>query len=129
MPLATAPGQIVSTDLIGPFVASPSGNMYILVVLGHTTSHADAYRTPRKTNEAVWKILKQQYFPKYGYPQVIITDQGLEFNAQEFREFLKGVVIKHHSTTPYNPAGNGCTQRFNRTLKTMISKLVINKRD
>ncbi len=129
MPLVTAPGQIVSTDLIGLFVASPSGNVYILVVLDHATGHADSYGIPRKTNKAVWKILRQQYFPKYGDPQVIITDQGLEFNAQEVREFLKGVGIKHHRTTPYNPAGNGRTERFNLTLKTMISKLANNKRD
>ncbi len=56
-------------------------------------------------------------------------DQGQEFNALEFWEYLKSVGVKHHRTTPYNPESNGKMERFNRTLKEIISKLVNNRRD
>jgi len=129
MPIATAPGQIIGADLIGPFVTSPAGNVYVLTIIDHCTGHAEAYAIPRKTNEAVWSVFRQQYFPRYGYPEVLITDQGLEFNALAFRAYLQGVGVKHQRTTPYNPQGNGRTERFNRTFKGMLNKLVNNRRD
>lgn len=129
MPIASAPAQIIGADLIGPFVRSPEGNAYVLTVIDHCTGWGEAYPIPRKTNEAVWSKFRKEYFPRHGYPEVLITDQGQEFNALEFRQYLAGVGVKHHRTTPYNPQSNGKSERYNKTFKEIVNKLTNNRRD
>ena len=73
--------------------------------------------------------LRREFFPRHGYCDILITDRGQEFQSAEFNDYLKSVGVKHHRTTPYNPQSNGKTERFNKTFKSMISKLINNKRD
>ena len=129
MPVANSPGQIIGVDLIGPFVKSPQGNIYILTVVDHCSGWAEAYPIPRKTNEEVWRRLRQDYFPRHDYPEILISDRGAEFNSKVFDDYLKAVGVKHHKTTPYHPQSNGKTERFNRTFKQIVNKLVNNRRD
>ena len=125
MPTAECPGQYVSLDLIGPMVPSAANsNRYILVCLDHYSGWAEAYPLRQKTNEAVWSYLRNDYLPRHGAPQVIITDNGSEFKGKPFAEWLKGHAIEHRTTTPYHPQSNGKIERLNRTLKAMLRKLV-----
>jgi hypothetical protein len=63
----------------------------------------------------------------FGFPEVIITDQGQEFNSVFFRSNLKSFGITHKRTTPGHPQTNGMAERFNRTLKDTLRKLCNNK--
>ena len=126
MPFATHVGQIISLDLVGPLITSPQGNSYILNIIDHASGFSDCYAIPRKTSECVWRVLHQEYFPRNGFPEVAITDLGMEFNAMALRNYLASVGIKHHKTTAYHPSSNGRVERFNKTLKGIIAKLVNN---
>ena len=128
MPLASYPGQIIGVDLIGSFTPAPDGSNYVLTVIDHCSGWGEAYPLVGKTNKQVWDRLQHDYFPRHGYPEVLISDQGLEFNAGEFKEYLKGVGVAHHRTTSYHPQSNGRSERFNKTLKEIIRKLVDNRR-
>ena len=129
MPLPKAPMQIVAADLIGPLVKSPEGNSYIMTVIDHCTGWAEAYPIPAKTSKAVWNKLSREFLPRHGYPDVLITDLGLEFGATALRSYLKALGIKHRRTTSYNPQANGKCERLNGTLKQIITRLINNTRD
>ena len=43
MPIAVCPMQIVSMDIIGPLVESPTGNRYALTIIDHCSGWAEAY--------------------------------------------------------------------------------------
>ncbi len=124
MPTANYPTQIIGADLIGPFVISPQGNSYVLTITNHCSGFAEVYAIPRKTNEEVWTVFRQTYFPCHFYPDILITNQGQEFNALTWKDYLKEVGVQHHRTTPYNPQSNERTERFNHTFKEIIKKLV-----
>ena len=128
MPLATSPAQIVAADLIGPLVKSTDNNQFILTIIDHCTGWAEAYPIPNKSSQEVWKQMTRHYFPRHGYPHVLLTDQGLEFNATAFTDYLRAVGIHHRKCTPYNPQANGKTEKFNGTLKAIISKQINNNR-
>jgi transposase InsO family protein len=128
MPIATQPVQIVAADLIGPLVKSDNGNVYILTMIDHCTGWAEAYPIPSKTSEAVWQRFIRDYFPRHSYPAVLITDLGLEFGAQALRQYLQAVGVEHRRTTAYNPQANGKCERFNKTLKHLLAKLMNNQR-
>ena len=53
MPIAQLPGDLVATDIVGPFTTSPKGNRYLLTVLDHATAWLEAYPLPTKSAESV----------------------------------------------------------------------------
>ena len=128
MPIATAPIQIIAADLIGPLPTTPSGNQYILTMIDHCTGWAEAYPIASKTSQAVWNRFTRDFFPRHGYPDTLLTDLGLEFGAHALRDYLEAVGIDHRRTTCYNPQANGKCERFNGTLKRIITRLTNNDR-
>src|SRR5207253_11044746 len=47
----------------------------------------------------------------------IITDNGPQFIAKDFKEFIRICGMPHVKTSPYYPPSNGKIERFHRTLK------------
>jgi putative transposase len=47
----------------------------------------------------------------------IITDNGPQFIARDFKEFIRICGMTHVKTSPYYPQSNGKIERFHRTLK------------
>ena len=126
MPLPASPMQIVSMDLVGPFSVSPTGNKYILTIIDHFTGWGEAYPIPDKTNQAVWNMFSNRFIPCHGVPEVVITDNGKEFCAHAFTRYLEQIGIDHRRTTPVHPASNGRWERFNKSFKNTLTKLVNN---
>ena len=118
--------QIVGADLIGPFVPSLSGNKYVLTIIDHCTGWVEAFPLPNKSNESVWNAWATQFVPRHGVPELLITDNGQEFCAKAWVDYLKKLGVIHHRTSPVHPQSNGRVERFNRTLKEMLAKTVNN---
>ena len=79
----------------------------------------------RKENaEKIASIRVVEVFLKYGTPDIIISDRGKSFNTELIRSIYREFNVKHISSTPYHPQANGLTERFNRTLATMLSMYV-----
>ena len=74
----------------------------------------------------VWDALANDFFPRHGFPEVIIADNAQEFQATELRQYMREVCIDYRHSTPYHPQSNGKIERFNRTLKEMLAKMVNN---
>jgi len=47
----------------------------------------------------------------------IISDNGPQFIAQDFKEFIRICGMTHVKTSPYYPQSNGKIERFHRTIK------------
>ena len=46
-------------------------------------------------------------FSMYGFPKQIVSDNGLQFTAEDFAVFMKSIGIRHMRTAPYHPSTNG----------------------
>jgi len=57
----------------------------------------------------------REKFPETG--SRIISDNGPQFIAREFRQFLRLAGMTHVRTSPYYPQSNGKIERFNQSLK------------
>jgi transposase InsO family protein len=57
----------------------------------------------------------RERFP--GVTPRIISDNGPQFLARDFKEFLRLGGMTHVKTSPYDPQSNGKIERFHRTLK------------
>jgi len=67
-------------DFCGPFVESPEGNKYILVITDLFTRFVTAIPLPRNTADLTALTLFRHIFCKYGVCSTLITDQGSHFN-------------------------------------------------
>ena len=69
-------------------------------------------------------------FAMFGLPEVIVTDNGPQFRALEWKTFMIRNAIRHVTGAPYHPQTNGEAERFVQTFKharrvTSDSKLTL----
>ena len=58
-------------------------------------------------------------------PEKVLSDRGANLiQAEVIKEVYAVLGIKKVSTTAYNPLGNGTVERMNRSLVTVLKKLV-----
>jgi putative transposase len=68
--------------------------------------------------ESQVEIIVQRGLEKYpGVHPRIISDNGPQFVARDFKTFVREVGLNHVRTSPYYPQSNGKKERFYQTLK------------
>jgi transposase InsO family protein len=68
--------------------------------------------------EADVEIVLQRALEKHpGAKPRIISDNGPQFIAQDFKEFVRLAGLTHVKTSPYYPQSNGKIERWHKSLK------------
>ena len=110
----------VHIDLAGPVF----GKTFLLMV--------DAYsRYPfvvemKSITSAFIVNALRDIFSMFGPLSCLVSDNGPQFISFEFETFLRNNGINHIKSPPYHPQSNGHCERFVRTFKTGISKVIDN---
>ena len=82
----------------------------------------ESYCIPDKRNATIVDKFVVDYFPRAGWLEILLTDNGGEFCQFEWEEYLNTHGIDHRHTTPVHPQSNGKVERLNRTLKDILTK-------
>ena len=61
-------------------------------------------------------------FGRFGIPDLVHSDNGLQFASQYFEEFEKSYVFNHITSSPRYPQSNGEAERAVRTVKNILKK-------
>ena len=109
-------------DIIGPLVKTKNNKQYILVVVDYFTKWVEAEATETITSQDVIKFLIN-VFARHGVPQIITTDNGVQFTSDMTKVFLDlyDVYIKFVST--YHPESNGLTENRNKEIGKLLRLL------
>ena len=110
-------------DVVGPLPWSRRGNQYILVVCDYATRYPEAIALQKVDAGSVAEQLIQ-LFSRVGIPRQILSDQGTNFMLQLLREHYNLLNICPIHVSPYHPQTDGLVERFNKTLKALLRKLV-----
>ena len=73
------------------------------------------------TAEQVATLLLDNLYKRFGLPNRIISDQGLQIASQSFWELLKLLGIKLALSMAYHPQTNGTTEQVNQEIKAYLS--------
>lgn len=110
----------IGTDLFGPLPLTKRNNKYILVCTDHFTKWVEIFAIPNQNSETSARVILNEVIGRYGCPLAIHSDQGGTYESQLFAELCELMEIRKTRTSARNPKCNGQTERFNKTLATMI---------
>ena len=114
-------------DMIGmDFVeldVSRSGNRYALVFQDYLSKWPEVYALSNRRAETVAKCLQDLVW-RHGVPNQIVHDRAAEFLADVLQETAGLLGVRQLPTSGGHPQTDGLVERFNRTLKQMLAKIV-----
>jgi hypothetical protein len=112
------PWQTIAVDFMGPYATTREGNKYILVVTDLFTRWVEAFPVKGATTKTTVKLLENEVFCRWGYPQAVITDNGTQFRSNRFKRACHRWRIRHWPTANY-PRANP-TERRNQEIKKLL---------
>ena len=123
------PWQLVGVDFMGPFRESQRGNKYIILAIDHLTKFAEGAATVSFDALTTAQFLFDTIVCRHGMFEKLLSDQGVNFESHLLKQLciLLGTDKLHTST--YHAAGNGITERLNKTIKPALAKLVNDDHD
>ena len=120
--IAKEPMELLAID----FLSLERGKVGLTTFwLSQTASPKFSWAFPTRDQKAttVAKLLWEKVFINYGMPQRLHSDQGRDFEGKVIKSLCQFAGIRKSRTTPYHPQGNGQTERFNKTLLSMLGTL------
>eukprot|EP00873_Tetraselmis_striata_P016885 jgi/Tetstr1/437149/TSEL_025909.t1 len=102
-------------DLAGPFEATRSRNVWVLVMVEAASKWVEL--VPLRTKEAanIRQAFQERVLARFAAPGEVCTDGGTEFSG-EFHELLVEHDIDHPKPLPYHPRPNGLAEGMARAL-------------
>ena len=129
--LCTQPMELVNVDYVGMEVTVATQEKpvvkNVLVIVDHFTRYIQAFVTNNHTTHTTARVLYNNFFSIFGFPQKLMSDQGTEFTRDVIAVMCKLLGIKKIRTMPYHPQTNGSAERVHQTLQRMIGKLDLEK--
>ena len=102
-------------DLVGPLNETENANKYICVATEYLTKWPEVKAIPDKSADSVHDFV-MDLVHRFGSCNVILHDQGREFNNQLVNDLCARMHMGVAMTSAYHPQTNGLTERFNQTL-------------
>ena len=125
--ICTKPMELVHIDYVGMEVTVSTQEKPVvknmLVIIDHFTWYVQAYVTQNQTVRTTARVLYNEYFSVFGFPQRFMSDQGTGFTSKVIAAMCSLLGIKKIQITPYHPHSNGSAERVHQTLRRMIGKL------
>ncbi len=119
----------IGIDFMTDLPLSEDGFDSIMVVVDHGLSKGVILIPTNKkglTAEETAILFIKNVYSRFGLPDKTITDRGVQFDSELFREICRILGIKPALTTAFHPQANGGTERVNREIQLYLSIFCIN---
>jgi hypothetical protein len=110
--IITWPFSLLWLDLVGPFKKAKGGFTHIFVVVEKFRKWNEVNLTTSITAPKVVEFIKEIMY-KFGVPNNIITDNGTQFIAREFKGFCADSGFKNNYASVSHPQSNGQVEHSN----------------
>ena len=111
------PWTRLHVDHAGPFMGKT-----LLIIIDAYSKWLEVFSVPSTSSESTISKLRT-VFSTHGLVKVLVSDNGLAFTSQEFKEFIQRNEIRHVFTPPYHPASNGLAECAIKTVKKGLRKM------
>jgi ribonuclease HI/transposase InsO family protein len=116
-------------DILGPFPMATAQRKFLIVAIDYFTKWIEAKPLAKITTKQVAQFLWENVMCRYGIPRVLVTDNGLQFNNKEFRDYCEENGINLRFTSVAHPQANGQAEVANRIILDGLKKRVERSRN
>ncbi|XP_019178800.1 PREDICTED: uncharacterized protein LOC109173935 [Ipomoea nil] len=109
-------------DLVGALPTGTGSRKYIIVAIDYFTKWVEAEPLTSITAARCKRFVEKNILYRFGIPLQVITDNGRQFEAREFSEFLAGWGVKHSRVAVSYPQANRKVENANRTILDGLKK-------
>ncbi|CAF2215336.1 unnamed protein product [Rotaria magnacalcarata] len=118
LPLAREFNDTVAMDL------KDIGSYKILHLIDHATRYSAACVVKNKTSNEIIDSIFKIWISVFGSPRQFLSDNGGEFNNDEFRQMAEAFNVIVRTTAAESPWSNGLNERHNGVLGVMVLKIL-----
>ena len=108
--------------MIGKLPTGRGGAKYAIVAVDYFTKWVKEEPLNKISSTKVINFLIKNVLYRYGVPLKIISDNGLQFDSEEFTDWCREHGINKSFSSVAYPQANGQVKAVNKILKTLIKK-------
>ena len=114
-PIPERPWSRVAIDIF-----TLHGEDYLLTV----DFYSDFWEVDRLNDMTAATVIElcKMHFSRYGVPDVVVSDNGRQFDSREFTEFAKSWEFEHTTSSPYHSQSNGKVEAAVKIVKNLLKK-------
>ena len=90
-------------DIVGPFPKAIGNKKHLLVGTDYFTKWVEAEPLANIRDVDVKKFIWRNIVTRFGTPRTLVSDNGLQFDSNAFREYCSELGIKNRYSTPAYP--------------------------
>ena len=110
--LSDYPWQTIGTDLF-----ELKGHQYLLTV-DYFSRYPEIAKLTPMSSVVISKL--KDVFSQHSIPEIVRSDNGPQFSAQELAEFANTYGFRHVTISPKYPQSNGQVERMVQTMKNLL---------
>jgi len=122
LPIVGRPFDFVYVDNGGPLMETETHKRFVLTLVDMSTKFCEAISLKNCDNPRVAEALFD-IFKNFGVCKRIHSDRGPCFVSNLAKQFYKMFGIQLSTSSRYWRQGNGVCERYNKTLKAILSRM------
>jgi transposase InsO family protein len=119
--IAKKPGELICSDIVGPFEAdyfNETGKFYVLTFIDVFSRYTKLYKIKKIDSNTISTKFKH-YIKKNNNNfkiEAVLTDQGTQYRSQAFNDICCEHGIRQQFACTFTPTSNSIAERINRPL-------------
>ena len=109
-------------DIVGPFPKAVGNKKYLIVCTDYFTKWVETEPLANIRDVDVKRFIWKNIITRFGILNVLISDNGLQFNSKAFRKYYSDLGIKNRYFTPAYSQGNGQAEAVNKVIVNRVKK-------
>ena len=107
---------------MGPFPKVVGNKKYLLVYTDYFTKWVETELLANIRDADVKMFIWKNIVTRFGILNVLISDNGLQFDSKAFKKYCSDLGIKNRYSTPAYPQGNGQAEAVNKVIVNELKK-------
>ena len=109
-------------DILGLSPRATGNRQFVLVAVDYFTKWAEAKALANIWDINVKKFVWKNIETRFGVPNTLISDNGLQFDNRAFRDFCRDLGIMNKYSTPAYPQSNGQAETVNKEILSGLKR-------